>query len=399
METTTAIIRQENVELIVRNAPQSYNENQVSHDRCIEYGQKLLRAIASGMTDELDQRAAEYIERAKKTVKKMNEKRSPVTKLFDEIRAVYTGLENDIDPAKSGSIPARLQAYRNQFAARKREEAEARRREEERRIQRENALTSYRNAVEADYKQSFNRMLNNKFNELSRLNASITLANFAEVEAHLKNFPTQLSDDWAQQVPSGALLPALLTHEECKEIRCSVMASLLPKFREQYTFDIGEKRENILRMLPSKKQELEAIARSNAEEARRREEELKRREAEEAARREEERRRREEEEKRQMQVKQQQQEMQGLFSQSAAAASTYQPKASIKKKIIINSPLGFLEILNLWWVNEGCRLSVEELSKKFKSQITFCEKLANDKQDPHTIESQYVTYEDEVKAK
>ena len=47
METTTAIIRKENVELIVRNAPQSYNENQVSHDRCIEYGQKLLSAIAS----------------------------------------------------------------------------------------------------------------------------------------------------------------------------------------------------------------------------------------------------------------------------------------------------------------------------------------------------------------
>lgn len=398
METTTAIIRQENVELIVRNAPQSYNENQVSHDRCIEYGQKLLSAIASGMTDELDQRAAEYIERAKKTVKKMNEKRSPVTKLFDEIRAVYTGLENDIDPAKSGSIPAQLQAHRNQYAARKREESEARRREEERRIQRENALISYRNAVEADYKQSFNRMLNNKFNELTSINACITLENYSEQEEKLKKFSTKLSEDWVTLLPSGVTIPVSLTADECRDIRRSVMTELLPKFREQYTFDIGENLNNILRMLPSKKQELEAIARSNAEEARRREEELKRREAEEAARREEERRRREEEEKRQMQVKQQQQEMQGLFAQSANAAA-YQPKASVKKRIAVNNPLGFLEILNLWWVNEGCRLSVEELSKKFKSQITFCEKLANDKSDPHFIESQYVTYEDEVKAK
>ncbi|WP_300878322.1 hypothetical protein [uncultured Bacteroides sp.] len=399
METTPAIIRQENVELIMRNAPQSYQENQVSHDRCIEFGQNLLNAISAGMTDELDRQAAEYIERAKKTVKKMNEKRSPVTKLFDEIRTVYTGLENDIDPAKSGSIPAMLQTARNRYAASKREEAEARRREEERRIQRENALASYRNAVEADYKQSFNRLLNTKFNELCALNASITLANFPEVEDRLKNFPVILNDEWNELTPSGVMLPSLLTPDECKGIRGSVMAEILPKFREQYEFDLGGNRDNILLMLPSKKRELEAIARSNAEEAARREAELKNREAEEAARREEERHRREEEEKRQMQVKHQQQEMQELFSQSTAAATACQPKAIVKKKLVVNNPLGFLEVLNLWWVNEGCMLTVEELSKKFKSQITFCEKLANDKQDPHLIESQYISYEEEVKAK
>lgn len=398
METTTAIIRQENVELIVRNAPQSYEENQVSHDRCIEYGRGLLNTIANGMTDELDQQAALYIERARKTVRKMNEKRAPITKLFDEIRSVYTGLENDIDPAKPSSIPAQLQDARNRFAARKREEAEARRREEERRLQRENTLATYRNAVETDYRQSFNRMLNNKFNELTSIHASITLQNYSEQEAKLKRFPTQLNEEWITLIPSGVMIPSLLTADECKDIRRSVMTELLPVFREQYTFDLGENLDNILRLLPSKKQELEAISRSNAEEAARREAELKQREAEEAVRREEDRKKREEEEKRQMQVKQQQQEMQGLFMQSATAA-TYQPKASVKKKLVVNSPLGFLEVLNLWWTTEGCQLSVEELSKKFKSQITHCEKLANDKKDPHFIQSQYVTYEDEVKAK
>lgn len=396
----TAIIKQENVELIVRNAPLSYQENQISHDRCIEYGQTLLNTISRGqMTDELDQKAADYIERAKKTVKKMNEKRSPVTKLFDEIRTVYTGLENDIDPAKPGSIPAQLQNMRNQYAARKREEAEARRREEERRLQRETALSGYRNSVEADYKQSFSRMLNDKYNELTAINAGITLDNFPEREAKIKNFSTDLKEDWSTFLPSGVLVPALLTADECRDIRRSVMSELLPKFREQYTFDIGENKDNILRMLPSKKKELEAIAKSNAEETRLREEELKRREEEEARRREEERRRREEEESRQMQVKQQQQEMQGLFSQAQATTPSYQPKMNVKKRIVINSPLGFLEILSLWWITEGCQLSVEELSKKFKSQITHCEKLANDKKDPHFIQSQYISYEDEVKAK
>ena len=39
------LVKQENVEMIVKNAPQSYNENQISHDRCIETGKKLLADI------------------------------------------------------------------------------------------------------------------------------------------------------------------------------------------------------------------------------------------------------------------------------------------------------------------------------------------------------------------
>ena len=66
---------------------------------------------------------------------------------------------------------------------------------------------------------------------------------------------------------------------------------------------------------------------------------------------------------------------------------------------MVNDPRGFLDILNLWWTTEGVTLSVEELTKKFKTQLTHCERLANDKQDPRFIQSEYITYEDEVKAK
>ena len=157
--------------------------------------------------------------------------------------------------------------------------------------------------------------------------------------------------------------------------------------------------ESVLTLLPSKRKELEAIAKSSAEEAARRAEELKRREAEEAARREQERIRREQEERERQQVQKQQAEMAGLFEQAKAAAPAYQPKTQVKKRIVVNDPRGFLDILNLWWTTEGVTLSVEELAKKFKSQLTLCERLANDKQDPRFIQSAYITYEDEVKAK
>lgn len=380
------LVKQENVEMIVKNAPQSYNENQISHDRCIETGKKLLADIqtAGGMNDELDQRAAEFINRARNTVKKMNDKRSPVTKLFDEIRTVFTSMENDVDPTKAESVPGKLQKMRNDYAAKKRAEAEARRREEALRQQIEAAKNRYRLAVEEDYQQSFNRMLNASFNELTTLNNNITLENFSQQEKAIRNFPVTLSEDKITLLPSGAMIPAELSANDSLGIRREVMTKLLPKFREQYRFDIGENRDNILFMLPSKKKELEAISQASAEEARRREEE---------------RLRKEEEERNRLKVQQQQNEMAGLFSQAAVVTPCYQPKLQVKKKIVINSPLGFLDIINLWWATEGCKLTVDELSKKFKSQITICEKLANDKSNPHFIQSKYISYEDEVKAK
>ena len=125
------IFEPKNVQQIAELAPQSYKDNSLSHFRCLEAGRQLLeRAKTEGMSDALDMEIAKFIEKAKVTVKKMNGKRTPVTQLFDQIRKVYTSMENDVDPTKADSIPNQLQAYRNAFAKKKHEEEERRRRAE-----------------------------------------------------------------------------------------------------------------------------------------------------------------------------------------------------------------------------------------------------------------------------
>lgn len=394
------ILREDNIRLVMSQAPQAWRDNQQSHDRCLASCRSLLDTIeAEGMNDELDQMADTYIRKSRNTVKKMNEQRSAVTKLFDEIRTVFTTLENEVDPTKKGSIPYQLQDYRNAYAARKQREAEERRRAEEQRQRRELARASYLRDVEADYRQTFNRHLTQRYNELAALNQEITLQNFEEQERKIRAIPLDLPDDYASALYSGVRIPAEMDSTEAAGIRRQVLEGLMPQFREQYNFEMQSNVESVLTLLPSKRKELEAIAKSSAEEAARRAEELKRREAEEAARREQERIRREQEERERQQVQKQQAEMAGLFEQAKAAAPAYQPKTQVKKRIVVNDPRGFLDILNLWWTTEGVTLSVEELTKKFKSQLTLCEKLANDKQDPRFIQSAYITYEDEVKAK
>ena len=394
------ILREDNIRLVVQQAPQAWRDNQQSHDRCLASCQALLDTIeAEGMNDELDQKADTYIRKSRNTVKKMNEQRSAVTKLFDEIRTVFTTLENDVDPAKKGSVPFRLQEQRNAYAAQKQREAEERRRAEQERQRRELARASYLRDVEADYRQTFNGHLNGKYNQLAGLMQGVTLENFDEQAKAIQAFPAELPDDYAALLPSGARISAGLDAAEAKAIRTETLEKLIPQFREQYSFEMSENKAAILALLPGKRQELEAIAHASAEEAAKRAEEMKRREQEEAAKREQERQRREAEEAAKAQVQKQQAEMAGLFEQAKAATPTYQPKTQVRKRIVVTDPRGFLDILNLWWTTEGVALTVDELTKKFKTQLALCERLANDKQDPRFIQSEYITYEDEVKAK
>ena len=128
--------------------------------------------------------------------------------------------------------------------------------------------------------------------------------------------------------------------------------------------------------------------------------ELEAREAAEVRRLDEERKRKEEETKAAKQVKEQAAEMDGLFGMAAVATpQAYQPKTSVKQRLVIDNAEGYLAAVSLWWSKEGQFLPNEELAKIFKKQITFCEKLANDKSQPTFIQSPFVRYEEEVKAK
>ena len=400
MSNEIAIIKRENVELIVSNAPTAYNENQVSNQRCIDAGKKLLDAIhQQGMNDQLDQQAALFIEKARKTVSKMNEKRAPVTKLFDEIRRQFTSMENDVDPSKKDSVPYQIQLLRNEYAAKKRAEEERIRRAAIIEQQKQASMSKYRTDVEEDYRRVFNGLLNTSLNTLTAINQKITLDNFDEMEKQINAFSSELPEANLSAYRSMVLLPTNVPADELAKIRQHVLDKLMPKFREQYDSDIVDRKLELSAMLPSKKQELERAAKASAEEAERIRREMQEREAAEAAAKERERQEREAKEAAAAQMRQQQNEMASLFDGAAAAAQTYQTKTSVKKKICVLNPEGILPILMMWWQEEGCTLSVDELTKTFKKQVTFCEKLANAKEGARFIEDESVCYEDDVKAK
>lgn len=393
-----AIFEPQNVQALAELAPQSYRDNHLSHTRCLEAGNQLLaRVQQEGMSDTLDMEIAKYIEKSKITVKKMNGRRTPVTQLFDQIRRVYTSMENDVDPAKADSIPNQLQAHRNAYAKKKHEEEERRRREEAARQAKENAKVRYRAEVEDDYVNQFYTLVNKSINALTDMDKSLTLDNYTAVYDSVKQYACELPASWCQSVVSGAYRPAELTPEECRAIQAAVMAGLVNRFKEQFPFEVQSTRDDILDRLPSKKKELERIAQASAEEAARIKAAMEAKEREEAARKEAERREREKQEAAAAQLAAQKQEMDGLFGLPTAPTAAYQPKTQVKKKVVVETADDIMKVVAFWWSQVGCTLTVEELSKEFKKQITYANTAANSKDNPVFISD--VNYVDDVKAK
>ena len=398
MSKELTIIRPENMNEIIQAAPKSYELNRISRDNCVNFGQNILHTIQQqGMNDDLDRQAASFIEKARRTVKAMNERRSPVTKLFDQVRTAFTAIENEIDPAKSGTIGYQLQEFRNQYAAKKRAEEERRLREEMVRRQAEEAARKFRMDVEDDLKQQFQRLVNDAINQITTADNGLTLENYDNTLALLKSTKAYvdkgLPSEWFAKLRTFVRIP---TGVNAAEIETEIKQKLHRQFIEQYMAEVGDTLDYTLDRLPSKKANLEKIAKANAEEAARMKAEMEARQKAEAERIEKERAEREAEEKRKAELERKTAEMTSLFD-GQAAASTYQPKTKVTKKITLLNPEGIMPVISLWWSKEGCTLSVGELAKMFKKQISFCEKLAN--KDEIFIQNESVEYVDEVKAK
>lgn len=382
-------------------APESYDANSISHARCLEAGNALLaRAEKEGMTDALDIDIARFIDKAKVTLRKMNDRRTPVTQLFDRIRRAYTALENDIDPAKADSVTGRLQGIRNGYAAQKRELEQQRLRAEAARQARENAKARYRADVEEDYIRQFTALVNKSLGELAEMDRIVSLDNYDIILESVKNYICDLPDTWPQRVESGAYRPAELTADEAAAIQAGVIAGLVNRFKEQFTFEVQSTRDDILDRLPSKRKELLRISQASAEEAAHIKADMQAKEQAEAARKETERREQQKQAEATAQLAAQKREMDSLFGlveQPADAAKAYQPKTSVRKKVVINSADDIMRIVAFWWSQEGSAKPLDELCKEFRKQITYANTAANSKTNPMLIND--VIYTDEVKAK
>lgn len=397
---STELIKVEEFTSLMKSAPDALGKNQKSIANCNSAGQAILDTIqGEGMTDELDAKAAEYLKKVNVTITNMKNRRAPVTQLFDRIRSIFTTDEKAIDPKDKSTIPGKIAAERDKYAALKREEERRKQQEMQRQANIEKEKGTYRLAIE----QAINAHMSSYFAEqqknLSHIWESITLATFELKEKSIRGwstlYPREHFDTFNQDITTY-----YLDAQTKANIKAEILSNKYSAFSQQYKFDMEDLRQSFIDRLSSKKQELIE------------EEELRKKDAEAAAKAETERKQREEEERKQRELEIQQKEheqqqkaessiqsaqMNSLFATAAASVTTRTSKAKVTERIKILHPAGFLEIYQMWWINEGQNLTIEELEKIHKKMISFCEKKANS-DDEMKIKSKYIRYEEEVKA-
>ena len=397
---STELIKVEEFTSLMKSAADALGKNQKSIANCNSAGQAILDTIqGEGMTDELDAKAAEYLKKVNVTITNMKSRRAPVTQLFDRIRSIFTTDEKAIDPKDKSTIPGKIAAERDRYAALKREEERRKQQEMQRQANIEKEKGTYRLAIE----QAINTHMSSYFAEqqknLSHIWESITLATFELKEKSIRGwstlYPREHFDTFNQDITTY-----YLDAQTKANIKAEILSNKYSAFSQQYKFDMEDLRQSFIDRLSSKKQELIE------------EEELRKKDAEAAAKAEAERKQREEEERKQRELEIQQKEheqqqkaessiqsaqMNSLFATAAASVTTRTSKAKVTERIKILHPAGFLEIYQMWWINEGQNLTIEELEKIHKKMISFCEKKANSN-DEMKIKSKYIRYEEEVKA-
>jgi hypothetical protein len=372
-------------------APQVLEENKLRVSNALNAGRNLLQKVETeGMSDDIDTELNRYQVKAKKTYDLIVKTRKPITQLFDQIKKEFTGTEADLDPKKPDSIYSQIQNKRNKWAQKKLDEQKKREQE----IQRKQAVQKEKAEVEAQVSTSlesyFNDYLSNYADQLYDYFNSSTLADLVETEKRIRTANSEYPKEHFDQF-KVSVTTIYLSKDDKIALKVDVMDGKYGEFKKRYSEKIKEVKVDIISKLPSKRAELEQLAKASAEEASRLKAEQEKRKQEEKERRAKEKKEAEEKAKVDAETKKKAAEMQSMFD-----AEVTEKAIRSGYEIIVKHPVGFASIFQFWFEREGKNLPLDQIEKKSLKQMkTFCEKYAH--KNNETIQSPYLEYKEIAK--
>ena len=259
--------------------------NKKSYEACIHAGESLLADIgASGMNDALDEKAAEFIKKAKLTEKAMTEKRKGVTQVFDIVRKGFTMMENLISVKNTDSVVYKIQEKRNEYAAYK---LEQQKKAEQERLRQER-IKEAKIKLKTDTIGKLNSLLTEHsslaINSLNNTFTLLTLDNKDEVKKRITEFSDvlDLGHLFVNNKPSYS---SEIEENDAKDIMNGAYKEISASLLASYKQTVATTRDELLMKFDSKIAELLEI--KKAEEERKRKEEEARKAEEERKRKEE----------------------------------------------------------------------------------------------------------------
>lgn len=398
MDDTTAIALMENSLETFRGAKEILIANQQRVTKAENFGNDLIALINSGggMTAEFDVQCNNFLVKVKKTYDLTNDSRKPITQILDEIKKVFTALETKIDPKGKDNVYTKVVTLRNAFAKlvaeeqRKKEEAaQIQLKKDQERItlisEVEKKLADYFN----DYLFQFKLKVTNAFEE-------ITLENFTAKSDGL----SKLKCSYAYEHFIAFKPTVTAIYNSDKEIGNIITNAVTGKFNgfaSQYEKEITQLKSSLIARLPSKKTELDELAKAGEKKRLELEEQQKERQKQDQLRLAKEAEESKTKANQAIDTNKVTQETQALFNKEAAVVvDTPAPETRQGYEMTVTHQMGYMEIFAFWFEREGKNLPIDKLGKTSLDQMkSFCEKHAHKTNEK--IESKFLKYEQTYK--
>jgi len=438
---------QNSIELL-KSAPEILQANQIRKNKAIETGNKILATIGEeGMSITLDERCNNYLANINKASTSMKDERAGVTQIMDQLKKMYTEVEAEIDIKRADTVPAKIQAHRNAFAA-----AEAKRKAEEAKAaqlvaDRAKEALEIKAKIELKYTEHYQNYLYTRKQNLHDSFNKISLETYGEKALLLKKFNPAMKEDAVREIELR--IPSVIhSSQELKEFADEVFRQKVAEFTSNYAAELNLLKDELVDKLPSKlnalKEEKRLADEAAAELERQRiEKEKKDAEIAAAGAKEKARLQAEQEEQRienekrnailkaeqdkaaQQKLEREQEEQRKLEADLAQSREAAEQDIEIKKQgeaamimfeqsastaelssgaqvrqgvdLVVLHPVGYTQIFAFWFENEGKNLGVDKIgATKMDQMKAFCEKKAL--KDNTTIESKFLQYNDSFKA-
>ncbi|WP_433863209.1 hypothetical protein [Sphingobacterium thalpophilum] len=354
-------------------------------------------AEAEGMSPELDKRMNDWQVKAKEALKKNNERRTPITQLLTRISREFTALENPLDPSKPDSIFSKLQLHRNAYAAAKERERKAKEAEILRKQNVEKERAEIAAEVEKQIRSIYSEKLMQFRSGITKILSSMTPENFAEKAEKIRSIAVDYPRDKFNEI-TPVVFPKFLDSVEVERIVIASRVKLYDELSANFREIIEADKQAAIDELPSKKKEIERLAKASAEEA----EKIRQQQAERERLANEKLKLEQEEAEKQAQAKIEAEKTlnnaQTLFD-TAHQIAEINDEAKVKKSYVIEvkDVAGWGAIFMLYFQEIGMSLSVEDFGKKSLNQMKKeLEKIAN--KNGEMLDHPSIRYVEDVKA-
>jgi membrane protein involved in colicin uptake len=394
---STTIATQDQLQEVIVNGSEILQKSELRVSKALSVGEKLINEIkANGMSAELDERANKFLVNCRNAKAEIEAERKPITSFFDTIRKQFTEIEGNLDPKKANSYPAQLQAERDSYVKKIREEEEAKKREAQAKLDKDNEVISIRTSIDAQLSEYVQAHILERKQKLQSSFNGITLDTFEAKQKALKNL--SITYDRAHfDSFSPSYNRKYVTQEEGIEI--------LTEFIQSKDFDlikvlivdeINKFKLELVDKLPSLKTSLEEMAKAGAEEQKSLAEEKAKREAAAEAKAKADAEAKAKADAEELERKKIAEQTNAMMDNTVLMDSAA-PETRDGFKLQILNIKGIAEMFTFWLQNEGINLEIEEIEKKSIAQMkAFCEKVAH--KSGNTIVSENVKYEPVYKA-